>query len=35
VLRLQGAEKARVPQTELAFERKSIKDLWASVFDTK
>ena len=35
VLRLQGADKARVPQTELAFERKSIQALWQRVFETK
>ena len=35
LLRLQGADKARVPTTELVFERESIQNLWKHVFETK
>ncbi len=30
-LRLQGADKARVPQTEFALERRTVKELWGVV----
>ena len=30
-VRLQGLDKARVPQTELVQERATVRELWASV----
>jgi glutamate-ammonia-ligase adenylyltransferase len=30
-VRLQGADKARVVQSELLDERQAVKDLWAAV----
>jgi len=34
ILRLEGAEKARVPESELLSERESVRALWKTVFET-